>query len=68
LAAPKLTTSIPPIPPLFPSLIPSPLPQIEQLENVERAFVHLDYEWEGHKKDDEHFNPYDQPAYAPPED
>lgn len=38
------------------------------LDNVERCFVHADYEWMDHKKDDEHYNPYDQPAYAPPED
>jgi cation diffusion facilitator family transporter len=41
--------------------------KIEALDCVERCFVHVDYEWKDHTKDDEHFNPYMQPAYAPPE-
>lgn len=42
--------------------------KIERLDNVERCFVHADYEWKDHKRDQEHYNPYDQPSYAPPED
>jgi divalent metal cation (Fe/Co/Zn/Cd) transporter len=41
--------------------------RIEALPNVERAFVHLDHSFLDHAKDDEHYNPYDQPGYAPPE-
>ena len=41
--------------------------RVEALPNVERAFVHLDYSYTDHGKDDEHWNPYDQPGYAPPE-
>jgi cation diffusion facilitator family transporter len=36
-----------------------------ELDNVERCFVHADYEWRDHKKDDEHYDPYVQPSYAP---
>jgi cation diffusion facilitator family transporter len=41
--------------------------RVEALLNIERCFVHLDYEWQ-HSKDDEHYNPYLQPNYAPGED
>jgi cation diffusion facilitator family transporter len=42
--------------------------RVEALPNVERAFVHLDYSSTDHVKDDEHYNPYDQPGYSPEDD
>ena len=40
--------------------------KIERLVNVERCFVHADHEVE-HHRNDEHWHPSHQPAYAPPE-
>lgn len=40
--------------------------KVERLVNIERCFVHADYEIT-HKKDDEHWHPSEQPNYAPPE-